>query len=91
MIAAFPEQPRTALLVANCESGLNQDARGPTRDFGLFQVHEPTWDQTAKQLGLDYKNKIVDNIEMARHIYDAAGQSWQPWVCWWHEDHLAMR
>lgn len=88
---AFPEDPEVALLVVQCESGFNQNAKGPTDDHGVFQVHRPTWDATAKELGLDYINSVRDNIKMARHIYEAAGDSFQPWVCWWHPDHLAMQ
>lgn len=80
----FPEDARTALAVARCESGFDQGARGPTQDYGVYQIHQPSWDSVAKQKGLDYKRSAYDNIQMARHIYDNAGQTWQDWVCYTH-------
>lgn len=77
----FPEDPDTAIAIAHCESRLDQNAIGPTGDFGLMQVHSHTWDSVAKDLRLDYKNSIEDNLRMARHIYEQAGKSWTPWVC----------
>lgn len=45
-------------------------------DTGLFQVNCDYWCDDAKRLGLDLKN-IVDNVKMARHIYDTEGiTSW---------------
>lgn len=75
----FPENPTLALEVFACESGLNQDAVGPTQDYGIAQIHEPSWNATAKELGLDYKNDAKDNLAMARHVYEQQG--WDAWVC----------
>lgn len=87
---AFPETPGMAVAIAKCESQYDQTGDlfvqskhvlwyGQERSFGLFQIHEPDWDETAKRLGLDYKNNPYDNIAMARHIYELRG--WQPWTC----------
>lgn len=83
----FPEDAETALKVAFCESGYkmvqshHQQPYGRERSFGIFQIHEPAWDNTAKQLGLkEYQSDIEQNIEMARYIYDQHG--WYPWSCY---------
>jgi len=68
-----------------CESGLRQfkdDGTvviSPTRDFGLTQINEKTWDKKAKELGLDYKGSMIQNLQMARYIYDVQGKN--AWVC----------
>lgn len=85
---AFPETPNTAVAVARCESAdLTIDIVGPTSDYGLFQIHKPTWHQTAIELGLeDYATNPISNIKMARYIYNQAS-GWSPWICytkgWW--------
>lgn len=76
---AFPENPELMLAIANCESGLNQEAVSHTSDYGVMQVNEATWDKTAKEMGLDYKNSEDDNIKLARHIFEVQGLS--AWVC----------
>lgn len=68
------------LRVARCESGLNQHAVSHTNDFGLMQINEASWDDVAKEMDLDYKNDIDDNLTMARHIYDVQGIN--AWVCY---------
>ena len=77
---AFPEEPNNMLAIVNCESGFNQSAVSHTRDFGLFQINEKTWDATAQEMGLDYKGSLDDNITMARYVYDIQGIN--AWVCW---------
>ena len=76
----FPETPELMLAIANCESGLNQEAVSHTRDFGVMQVNERVWDETAQELDLDYKNNEDDNLEMARYIYEIQGLD--AWVCY---------
>lgn len=72
-----------AVRIAKCESGLKVDIQGPTSDYGVMQIHEPSWDWKAKQLGYDnYKTDVQDNLAMARYIYDNAGQTWTDWVCY---------
>ena len=72
--------------VLNCESGLRQfDSKGQTivshtRDFGIAQINEKTWDQVAVDKGLDYKNSLEDNIAMAKHILEVQGRN--AWVCY---------
>ena len=76
----FPEEPENMVAIAMCESNLNQEAVSPTRDFGVMQVNEKTWDSTANEMGLDYKSDVDDNLKLARHIYEV--QSKSAWVCW---------
>lgn len=80
----FPEDPETAIKIANCESGLVINQIGRTSpDYGLMQINSPAWDRTAKKLGYgDYKTNPRHNLAMARYLYDRAG--WQPWVCYTH-------
>ena len=79
----FPEDSRTAIAVANCESGLNASAYNDKNyndsvDRGIFQLNS-THDSRLRQLGLDPWN-VEDNIAFARKLYDESG--WQPWVCY---------
>lgn len=86
---AFPESPVIAVKIAKCESGLNPKIQsqhilsyGQERSFGLFQIHEPAWDKTAKKLGLDnYQTDVEENIAMARYIYEQSGKRWSAWSC----------
>lgn len=77
------------------ESGLQQwypngkVVTSHTKDYGLCQVNEATWDVVADEMGLDYKNSIKDNIKLCRHIFEEAGHSFVPWV--YYNDHIAMR
>lgn len=81
--ATFPEDPDTAVAIAQCESSLNPEAvnhHNPngSYDSGLMQinsVHTPR----LSELGLDPKN-AQDNLTYARILYDERG--WQPWVCY---------
>lgn len=65
-----------------CESGWNPSAVSSTNDFGLAQINQLTWDNTARELGLDYKNSVRDNMKMAMWIYKNAGGIGN-WVCSW--------
>lgn len=90
--ATFPEDPHTALMVANCESGLNPNAYNPhnndgSTDGGLWQINS-VHIKRMNELGLDRWNP-EDATKYARMLYDEQG--WNPWVCFWHPDHLAMR
>ena len=90
--ATFPEDPHTAVAVANCESSLNPKAYNPANnngstDGGLWQINS-IHDSRLLELGLD-KYNAEDATEFARLLYDESG--WIPWVCFWSEDHLAMR
>lgn len=75
---AFPEEPRM-VKVAWCESRYNPRAIGPTQDFGLFQLHNPSHDLS----GIDVFD-VDDNIAFARKLYDQYGL--KPWRasadCW---------
>jgi len=81
----FGEQWPIMYEVARCESSLRQlhDDWTPivsrTRDFGIFQINEKTWDSTARKLGLDYKHSLEDNLKMAKIILDQQGiEAWKP-------------
>lgn len=85
----FPEDPETALKIAKCESGLRMIQSNHQKDgvrepsFGIFQIHELSWHYKAKQLGYDnYQTDILDNLAMARYIYDNAGKKWTDWSCY---------
>ena len=85
----FPESPNTAMAIAKCESGLDPDIQsqhtlsyGQERSFGIFQIHEPDWKDTAIRLDLPrWRTDPEENIQLARYIYDTAGKSWKPWSC----------
>lgn len=81
----FPEDPRTAVAVAECESNLDPKAYNPnntngTTDGGLWQINS-SHDKRLQELGLD-KNNPEDATKFARMLYDERG--WNPWVCHSH-------
>jgi len=64
--------------IFQCESGWEQTAVNlKSNDFGLGQVNEKIWDDTAKSMGLNYKDNWEDNILMSRYIQDVSG--WSAW------------
>lgn len=72
----FPDVPEM-VDIARCESRLKQYTNGsPTRshtnDYGLFQVNEASWKNTADTLGVDFKT-LGGNIVMARYILMTQG------------------
>ncbi len=77
--------PQIVLSIAKCESGFKQfDAKGnplmsSTHDVGLMQINKSHWKQ-AKDLGLDIFNSPVDNMEMAKIIYQSEG--FKAWSCY---------
>ena len=81
----FPEDPHTALAVAQCESGFKINAYNdknvtPTYDSGVFQINS-IHQNRLDQLGLD-KWDVEDNVKFARLLYEESG--WVPWVCYSH-------
>lgn len=50
-----------------------------------MQINEATWDDTAKEMGLDYKNNEDDNLELARYIFEVQGVD--AWVCYTENYH----
>lgn len=87
----FPEDPHTAVAIANCESGLNPNAYNPNNpngstDGGLWQINS-VHNETLVEKGLS-KWDPEDATEYARMLYDEHG--WRPWVCAWSKDHLAL-
>lgn len=85
----FPEAPNTAVAIAKCESGLDADIQshhtlsyGREQSYGVFQIHAKDHDRTATRLGFgDYKTQVEDNVNMARHLFDARG-SFKDWTCY---------
>lgn len=71
--------------IAKCESHMNQfrldgsTVRSYTDDWGFFQINARSWDKDAKDLGLDYKGSVIDNIKMAKYVWDRQG--FNAWVC----------
>ena len=98
MINTFPEAPNTALAIVACESGFEINIQsqhtlsyGREQSFGLFQIHAKVHHETAVRLGLyNYKTDPEQNAKMARHIYESAGNSFQPWTCY-SKNLIAMR
>lgn len=77
----FPEHPDLMVEIAKCESRLNPNAVGPTNDYGLLQIHDPSWGSVAEEKGLkDYKTDVLENLVLAKHIYETQGLS--AWVCY---------
>ena len=89
---AFPEDPHTAVAVANCESGLKPTAYNPhnnngSTDGGLWQINS-VHDKKLDQLGLD-KYDPEDATKFARLLYEERG--FKDWVCFTKGLHLAKR
>jgi hypothetical protein len=85
----FPEDPETAVKIARCESGLKMIQSNHLHNgvqepsYGIFQIHKPSWERKAKELGYwNYQTDVEENIKMARYIYDNAGKTWKDWSCY---------
>lgn len=81
----FPEEPRRAVAVAKCESGLKPHAYNPTNhdgttDGGLWQINT-VHDASLERQGLN-KFDPVDATKYARQLYEQNG--WVDWVCYTH-------
>ena len=71
--------------IAECESRFNQSAvNRKSWDWGLFQINQASWDETAKSMGLDYKSNWKSNILLAKYILEVQGISAWQWskYCW---------
>jgi len=81
----FGDDADIMIKIAQCESGLRQFSqtgepiRSHTFDYGLFQINEEVWDNTALKMGLNYKYSMEDNVKMANYILDVQG--FGAWVC----------
>jgi hypothetical protein len=63
-----------------CESKWKQSAYNPkTKDWGIIQANEATWDKVAQSLGLDYKNSWQDNLLLGIHILKVQGYAAWSW------------
>jgi hypothetical protein len=75
---AFGTTTPIMVAIARCESGFrhfDKDGnlvRSETKDSGLFQIND-IWEEDAKELGLDYKGNVHDNILMAKYILNKQG------------------
>jgi hypothetical protein len=92
----FPEAPNTAVAIAKCENAYTNEkgwrpdlqsgfilSYGREQSYGIMQVHAKAWDKEAKRLGYNkYRTDVMDNLKMARHIYEQAGNSFAPWTCY---------
>jgi hypothetical protein len=69
--------------IAECESGLIEDAISPTNDGGLFQLNWSAHGSELTRRGID-RLDADQNIAYARELYDRDGL--QPWYmsrsCW---------
>jgi len=83
-VDTFPEEPRLALSVARCESGLKADARhvntNGTVDVSIFQINS-IHNGTMKEMGL-VPTDVRHNIKFARYLYDKSGGTFNDWVCY---------
>jgi len=72
--------------IIKCESNWDEMAYNPkSKDFGLFQINQSTWDSIAQQLGLEnYKDYWKENLDFGFWIYQHYGT--KPWnwskSCW---------
>lgn len=73
-------------LVHYKENGQVIKGRVTPADTGVMQVNCDHWCDDAQRLGLDIWN-IVDNVKMARYIYDTRGIT--SWVAW--NEHMAKK
>jgi len=73
-----------AMQVAYCESRFTPSAVSPTnsngtRDWGLMQIND-VW-RSAFPVTWANVLDVQTNVDMAWHIYQTAGNTWQPWTC----------
>ena len=82
--AYFADLP-VMVRIAGCESSFAQfDSDGDplvskTNDVGVLQINLDIWGTKASKKGLDIKNSIDDNMEMARYVYEQQGL--KAWTC----------
>lgn len=79
--ATFPEDPDTAIAIAKCESGMNPKAFNGNNsngsiDSGLMQINSVHG--VSKHMLMD----VDVNLAVARVVYERAGNSFNPWVCY---------
>jgi len=74
----FKGDSEDALLIAQCESGLNPKAFNPTNnsnDRGIFQISTKWHPEVSDECGFDEEC----NIREAKRIFDESG--WEAWMC----------
>jgi hypothetical protein len=74
----------TAVAIALAESGGNTKAVSPTGDYGLFQINKAAHGDLFSTHRWD---NPVDNVDMARIVYQNAGNSFTPWVTYNNGDY----
>jgi transglycosylase-like protein with SLT domain len=83
--AVFGRYSNQALAIAQCESGLNPNARNPrpvggAHAAGVFQILDTsTWYTTSYRHASPYNASA--NIRAAYEIFHRDGNSWREWAC----------
>ena len=70
------------LIVAKCESGINQNVRDGDNGLarGIFQYHQPTWIQFSKQIGKEMdRNFVQDQVDLTAWVFSKGYQ--HHWTC----------
>lgn len=72
--------------IISCESGWNPHAENAlSHDFGYFQINRSSWNEKAKEMGLEYQTNWRHNILMGLYIYKTQGLrawEWSKYSCW---------
>lgn len=77
----FPENPRLALRIVECESKFDPTAVSVTDDHGLWQINRVHMRPGGAAHGVG--DRIYDpvvNTQVARAVFDEAG-GFSPWTC----------
>lgn len=77
----FPEDPETALVIVDRESGFDPRADNNFCCFGLFQIYFEVHRGWLDDFGVTSADDLFDpvkNVRAARHLYEGAG-GWSPW------------
>lgn len=88
----FPESPEVAVAVAKAESNLVTNAYGdrenilaPEGSHGIFQINVAVHKDLIGERDItDWRN----NVDIAREIYEQAGNSWKPWGAFNNKSYL---
>jgi len=81
VVDMFPENPRLALRIVECESKFDPSAVSATDDHGLWQINRVHMRPGGVAHGVD--DRIYDpvvNTQVARAVFDQAG-GFSPWTC----------
>ena len=86
IICSYDWPCEEAKKIAFCESSnrvdiVSEPNRNGTRDYGLMQINSGAWGPKVFGDRWDRVLELETNVAMAWHIYQTAGNSWQPWTC----------